>query len=200
MEYEVSMNILYLGPENRRMMEFLMRSGDCVVQKEEALTEQDLVGIAYIVSYGYRHIINERIVQAFYHKAINLHISYLPWNKGADPNLWSFLEDTPKGVSIHYIDAGLDTGEIIVQRTVAYTKEDTLKTTYARLKNSMEELFCENWEKIRGNAVVARRQQRAEGTYHRRAEKSQFENLLVDGWDTKVDLLINAANRFEPMR
>jgi len=36
----------------------------------------------------------------------------------ADPNVWSFIEKTPKGVSIHYLDAGIDTGDIIAQKLV----------------------------------------------------------------------------------
>lgn len=188
-----------MGPKNIRMMEFLTRSGDCIIHKEELLTERDLLGVDYIVSYGYRYMINKRIIQAFYRKAVNLHISYLPWNKGADPNLWSFLEDTPKGVSIHYIDAGLDTGEIIAQKAIAYTCNDTLKTTYTRLKNGIEDLFCENWDKIRANTVVAKRQRFSEGTYHKSTEKNQYEYLLVDGWDTKVNVLINAASRIKAM-
>ncbi|MCL0081308.1 hypothetical protein M1N64_03665 [Peptococcaceae bacterium] len=47
----------------------------------------------------------------FQGRAINLHISFLPWNRGADPNFWSFIENAPVGVSIHYLDEGIDTGD-----------------------------------------------------------------------------------------
>ena len=39
---------------------------------------------------------------------VNLHISYLPFNRGSHPNYWSFVENTPKGVSIHEIDEQIE--------------------------------------------------------------------------------------------
>ena len=38
-----------------------------------------------------------------------MHISYLPFNRGAHPNYWSFKDNSPKGVTIHFIDNGIDT-------------------------------------------------------------------------------------------
>ena len=56
------------------------------------------------VSYRYRKIIRQDIIDYFEGKLINMHIAFLPWNKGADPNLWSYIDNTPKGVTIHRID------------------------------------------------------------------------------------------------
>ena len=51
---------------------------------------------------------------------INLHISYLPYNRGAHPNFWSFVENTPSGVSIHQVDSGIDTGKIVIQKQINF--------------------------------------------------------------------------------
>ena len=60
-----------------------------------------------------------------------MHISLLPWNRGYHPNIWSFLEDTPKGVTIHYINEGIDTGDIIVQKEIVIDEDkETLKSSY----------------------------------------------------------------------
>ena len=67
------------------------------------------------VSYTYRYIIPGDIIRALKGNIVNLHNSYLPYNRGADPNLWSFAEKTPRGVTLHYMDEGLDKGYIIVQ-------------------------------------------------------------------------------------
>jgi len=40
----------------------------------------------------------------------------LPYNKGSHPNFWSFIENSPKGVSIHEIDEGIDTGKLIASK------------------------------------------------------------------------------------
>lgn len=69
---------------------------------------------------------------------MNLHISYLPWNKGADPNFWSCIDGTPAGVTLHHIDAGVDTGDIIAQalmssaRARSWQKEQTRRVRKGR--------------------------------------------------------------------
>ena len=48
----------------------------------------------WIISYGYKHIIQKEIIQAVKNPIINLHISYLPFNRGVHPNYWSFKEQS----------------------------------------------------------------------------------------------------------
>jgi len=84
-----------------------------------------------VVSYSYRHIIKQDVLDTLPDKFINLHIALLPYNRGADPNAWSFLDETPKGVTIHIIDKGIDTGPILCQREVFFDyAKDTLGGTY----------------------------------------------------------------------
>ena len=80
---------------------------------------KDLDNINFVTSFGYKHIISEDILKK--KNIINLHISYLPYNKGAHPNFWSFAENTPSGVTIHKIDKGIDTGNIIYQKILDIT-------------------------------------------------------------------------------
>lgn len=187
------MKILYLGPEKLHIIDFLRAFGDEVVQIEHEINElREVSEYDFIISYGYRHVINKQIVDIFYRKAINLHISYLPWNRGADPNLWSFLEDTPKGVTIHYIDKGLDTGDIIVQKTVEFSNTETLRTSYEKLVAEIEKLFMENWLDIRSGRITPI-PQTGKGTFHRKSDKLKWEYLLTKGWDTPVAELIGKA-------
>jgi len=123
---------------------------------------------------------------------INLHISLLPWNKGADPNLWSFLEDTPKGVTIHYVDRGVDTGDILAQQQVDYLPEDTLRTSYDRLSKAIEDLFKRVWPDIRAGGLKSLPQPGG-GTYHRLNDRAVFNYLLEEGWNTSVEGLVGKA-------
>jgi len=97
--------ILFLGPEDSPLITWLREEGEQVIQTADKLSAKDVAkqGYSFLVSYGYRHILRKDILDVFPGRAINLHISYLPWNRGADPNFWSFIEDTPKGVTIHYL-------------------------------------------------------------------------------------------------
>lgn len=158
---------------------------------EERIQLEDLerAGIEFIVSYKYRYLIRQPILQKYERKAINLHISYLPWNRGADPNLWSFLEDTPKGVTIHYIDSGLDTGDIIAQQMVTFSPQDTLKTSYEHLTATIEDLFVSEWPTIRSGKVEGTVQP-VGGSYHRMADKQAYSHLLADSWETPIERLL----------
>lgn len=111
------MKILLLS-QSEVLADFLRNDGQILLQTMDKIDENFVLkeGIDFIVSYGYRYIVSGEILRHFPKRAVNLHISLLPYNKGADPNFWSFVEDTPKGVSIHYMDSGLDTGEIIAQK------------------------------------------------------------------------------------
>ena len=125
--------------------------GDSVRRTEEKIrADMNLVTESdFIVSYGYQIIIKEPLLELFPGRVINLHISLLPWNRGSDPNLWSFLNDTPKGVTIHRIEKGVDTGDILAQREVVFDNNETLKTSYDKLTSNIEKLFAEVWPEIR---------------------------------------------------
>lgn len=191
------MNLLLLGPDRPRLVSFLKECGDCVVRTEELLHTQSslLTQVDFLVSFNYRHIIRKHVLDQFYRKSINLHIALLPWNRGADPNLWSFLDDTPKGVTIHYLDEGVDTGDVLVQEEITFGTEETLRSSYHKLDTMLENLFCENWHIIRNGNIVVSKQQPG-GSYHRLRDKEKFLPLLTEGWDTPVKLLVGKAKGF----
>lgn len=188
------MNILLLGPPREALQPFLGSFGDRVENTDADLTAcpESLSAADFIISYGYRFILKREVLDRFPGRAINLHISLLPWNRGADPNLWSFLDDTPKGVSIHFLDPGVDTGAIIAQREVGYRQGDTLRTSYLRLSRAIEQLFMQVWPDIRSGNITAT-PQRGEGSSHRTIDRIAVEHLLSRGWDTPVAELINRA-------
>jgi methionyl-tRNA formyltransferase len=141
-----------------------------------------------VVSHGYRRILRRDVLDALPDRVINLHISLLPYNRGADPTLWSVLEDTPAGVTIHYIDEGVDTGDVIAQRPVALADDDTLATAYAKVQAEMVALFVEQWPAISAH-TNRRTPQPPGGTAHRVADRAAVEHLLTEGWDTPIRAL-----------
>jgi methionyl-tRNA formyltransferase len=141
-----------------------------------------------VVSHGYRIILRRDVLERLPDRVINLHISLLPYNRGADPTLWSVLEDTPAGVTIHYIDEGVDTGDVIAQRAVALADDDTLATAYDALQAELAALFREQWPAIAAG-TNDRRRQPAGGTVHRVADRARVAHLLTDGWQTRVGAL-----------
>ncbi len=187
---EASKAVLFLGPSDSPLLHFLRDVEDHVVTTSERITPQflDENKIELIVSYGYRHLIKKDVLDKLPSRVVNLHVSLLPWNRGADPNFWSLVEGTPKGVTIHYVDVGLDTGDIIVQKEVAFSEGETLKTSYHKLQAEIQHLFKQNWEEIRFGKC-RRIKQQGEGTFHYAKDKEGLLKLLADGWDTPVSIL-----------
>jgi methionyl-tRNA formyltransferase len=186
------MNILFLGPPNDLIVSHLTALGEnCICcEKKILMSSKVLQKTDFIVIFGYRHIIGQEIIKNFPKQIINLHISYLPWNRGSDPNLWSFLENTPKGVSIHFIDSGVDKGDLIAQKRVNSKPDDTLRSSYNRLKEAMENLFIKEWPAIRSGKVIGK-PQIGKGSFHRRSDLKAVEHFLTQGWDTPVDQVTN---------
>ena len=139
-----------------------------------------------IISFGYKHIINREIIDNLKYPIINLHISFLPYNKGAHPNFWSFVENTPSGVTIHQVDHGVDTGKIIYQKKIDFelfkNKQTlTFSKTYKLLINEIENLFLENIEDIINQKFISI-EQIGKGSYHSKKDLPK----LLDNWEQNI--------------
>ncbi len=142
------------------------------------------------ISYGYQHLIKPHVLANW--TAINLHISYLPWNRGSDPNIWSWIENTPKGVSIHLIDKGIDTGSVYCQRLVPMSDTESLASSYDKLSHAMLELFDENWPSIRDRKIIPQPQQ-SKGTIHFDRDRSRIQHVIDMGYDVPIRELLGHA-------
>lgn len=152
-----------------------------------------------VVSYSYRHLIAPDVLACSHSPFINLHISLLPYNRGADPNPWSFIENTPKGVSIHMIDSGIDTGPIVAQREVHFDESrETLGHSYQVLHGCMQELFFEHWRDLEDGTFSVAHQPHL-GTFHNACEFAAIKEPLLgqEGWNVPIPLF---KDRFRRLR
>ena len=188
------MNLLLLGPACIQLADFFKTRGDVVIGSEEKVAEgnPNWIWMDYAVSFGYRHILPAVITRQYSGRILNIHISYLPWNRGADPNLWSFLEDTPKGVSVHLVDEKVDTGPLLAREKIEMLPEDTLEISYHRLKASAEALFMRVWPDYVSGKLKPRPQESG-GTSHMRKDKDPWLPYLTHGWDTPTRRLKRLA-------
>ena len=113
---------LYSNKNAIRLADWLEQKGNEVIRWTEKIEPDRMKQEEFelIVSYTYRYIISDEIISCVSGNAVNIHISYLPWNRGSNPNQWSMIDDTPKGVSIHYMTTKLDQGDILAQRMVFF--------------------------------------------------------------------------------
>lgn len=182
--------VLFLSnnENTRTLFEWLCLNNETVTlcSKKITLKEVEELKPEIIISYNYAYLINQEIISHMQGRIFNLHISYLPWNKGSNPNFWSFIDNTPKGVTIHRVDAGLDTGEIICQKLVELNEEkETFRTSYNILHNEITELFKKKWNLIKNNAIKEKRQE-SQGTYHTLQEYEELTNKHPLNWDDNI--------------
>ena len=141
----------------------------------------------FILSFGFRKIISENIIKKLKKPIFNIHLSYLPFNRGAHPNFWSFIENTPAGVSIHKIDKGIDTGNVILRKKIYFNtslnKFSTFKKTYNFLFLEAEKLFKKNFNKIY-NKKYKKILSSHQGTFHYKKDLPKW----VKNWDMNISL------------
>lgn len=139
------------------------------------------------VFFGY--ILRPDFLDLFPAGVVNLHPAYLPYNRGAYPNIWSIVERTPAGVTLHYVDAGVDTGDIIARRQVPIEPVDTGATLYRKLEQACVDLFEETWPLIRSGQASRIPQGKEEGTYHRTQDVEQIDHIDFDRAYTTRELI-----------
>jgi methionyl-tRNA formyltransferase len=141
----------------------------------------------FILSFGFRKIITENILKKIKKPIFNIHLSYLPFNRGAHPNFWSFIENTPAGVSIHKIDKGIDTGNIILRKKISFNinlnKFSTFKKTYNYLFLEAEQLLKKNFNKIY-NKKYKKKINNEKGTFHYKKDLPKW----MKNWNMNISL------------
>ncbi len=99
-------------------------------------------GVELVVLAGYLRMVKAPLLEAFPRRIINIHPSLLP----AFPGLESWRQAlnagaTKTGCTVHYVDAGMDTGEIIAQSEVPVRPGDTAESLHARIQVAEHRLY-----------------------------------------------------------
>ncbi|MEI8293976.1 MAG: phosphoribosylglycinamide formyltransferase [bacterium] len=110
---------------------------------ESALVRQlQASGVELVVLAGYMRLVKAPLLEAFPRRIINIHPSLLP----AFPGLEAWKQALVAGVkttgcTVHFVDSGMDTGEIIAQSEVPILPGDTPETLHARIQEAEHQLF-----------------------------------------------------------
>ena len=98
----------------------------------------------FIALAGYLRVIGPTILDHYAHRIINLHPAWLPEYPGLHSIERAFADQQAQtGVTVHYIDAGLDSGPIIAQEHVPILPTDTIETLEARVHETEHRLYPE---------------------------------------------------------
>ena len=116
--------------------------------KLEPEVEQELVrllraaGVELVVLAGFMRVLKPITLEAFPRRIINLHPSLLPKFPGREAWVQALAAgETVTGCTVHYVDAGVDSGEIIAQREVPILPNDSPASLHERIQLAERELF-----------------------------------------------------------
>lgn len=115
--------------------------------------------IDFLILAGYMRIIGPEIVRAFPNAIVNLHPAYLPEYQGLHAIERAFEDHlkngrTETGVTVHYVDFGLDSGPIIAQRHVPIFDEDTAASLEERIHRCEHLLFPQTLKRVLESKVA----------------------------------------------
>lgn len=145
----------------KNIIHFFDRKEDC-----ECIQNIKKHNVDYIILAWWPYIIRESLIKSTKNGVINFHPSYLPYCRGKHTTFWSIRENTPFGVSIHFVTSGIDDGDIICQRLIAKEFDDTSGVLYKKGKVEICSLFCEEYTNIRENKINRIPQDLDKGTFH----------------------------------
>lgn len=98
--------------------------------------------VEWVVLAGYMRMIKAPLLEAFPERIINIHPSLLPAFPGLQAWAQALAAGVPEtGCTVHYVDAGMDTGEIIDQRRVPVLPGDTEESLHARIQVAEHALY-----------------------------------------------------------
>lgn len=118
-----------------------------------------------IIVVGYGRIIPQWMIDLPRFGNINLHASLLPKYRGAAPIQWAIARgETVTGVTTMRIDAGLDTGDILLQKEVPIAPEDTAETLAPRLAAIGADLMIETLRGLVAGSIAPRGQDDSQAT------------------------------------
>lgn len=163
------------------------------IKTEEALEEFSSLkaDVAVVVAYG--RILPESFLQAFPKGAINVHFSLLPKYRGAAPVNWSIVNgETATGVTTMQMDAGLDTGDILLQKETKIEPKETAPELMERLSVIGADLVSETLSRL--GSLSPRPQNHHEASL---APIMKREDGLID-WSLSAVEIANRVRGFQP--
>jgi methionyl-tRNA formyltransferase len=148
-----------------------------------------------IIVVGYGRIIPQWMLDLPPLGNINLHASLLPKYRGAAPIQWAIANgETVTGNTTMRIDAGLDTGDILLQQQLPINPDDTAETLAPRLADMGADLLVETLRGLEAGSIHPRRQDDTQATL---APILKKEDGLID-FSRPAQQILNRLRAFQP--
>ena len=165
------------------------------VKDEKIIKKIKEINPDLIVVVAYGKILPKEIIDIPKYGIINVHSSLLPKYRGASPIHSAILNgDTESGVSIMYIEEGLDSGDVILQESCDILESDTLGTLHDKLKDLGAIGLEKALKLIEAGKVEATKQDESLATFVKPITKEQTK---ID-WNNTKEVIFNQIRGLNP--
>ena len=166
----------------RSFLKYAQENGIEITTLEKVYIDSDLL----FLSLEFDRIINPSLFVS--RRLFNIHFSMLPAYKGMFTSAFPILNgEKQTGVTLHYIDSGIDTGDIIAQSVIEINPTDTAKDLYLKYIEQGTLLVKNHLQYLIENSVKAYRQPKEESTYYSKSS-IDYSNLCLNFHSTAYQL------------
>lgn len=134
------------------------------------------LNIDFIVSAYFDQILHKEVFEFPEHGTINFHPGYLPSNPGPAATFWAVAENRPVGSTVHFVDSGIDTGNIILREMISSDSSDSVIGLEYRIFSKAHMLTLKAISMIENNTLKAVSADEVR-EYRSYPEKASFANL-----------------------
>jgi methionyl-tRNA formyltransferase len=165
------------------------------IKKEEAVAEIRALAPDVIVVMAYGQILPRSVLEIPRFACLNLHASLLPRHRGAAPIQAAIVAgDSETGISVMYMDEGLDTGDVLLQRPLEIAADETGGSLHDRLAAIAPRALHEALAQLQAGTAARIPQDSSAATY---APKLEREHGRIDWQETAV-LIERKIRAFNP--
>lgn len=187
---------------NTPVKQFALDNGIEKIYQPEKIKDEDFVKVLkdlnadlfVVVAYG--QLLSEQVLNIPKYGCINVHGSLLPKYRGAAPIQWAIINGEEKtGVTIQYMEKGLDSGDMILKEEIIIEKTETYKTLYDKMSIVGAETLIKAIELIETGNVNAEKQNHDEATY----APMIYKEMGHINWNNSSKDIINLIRGINPI-
>jgi len=133
----------------------------------------------YIICVHFPYVVPKEVLDIPKEGVLNLHPAYLSYNRGWHTPTWAIFDGTPYGATLHFMDEGIDTGDIVHQKNIKVLPDDTAHKLYSRVKQLEFETFKEAWPSLLAGTYLRLRQFKKDkkSTFHTKKDISSVQMI-----------------------
>lgn len=187
---------------NTPVKQFALDNGIERIYQPEKIKDEDFVKVLkdlnadlfVVVAYG--QLLSEQVLNIPKYGCINVHGSLLPKYRGAAPIQWAIINGEEKtGVTIQYMEKGMDSGDMILKEEIIIEKTETYKTLYDKMSIVGADALIKAIELIETGNVNAEKQNHDEATY----APMIYKEMGHINWNNSSKDIINLIRGINPI-